>query len=68
MGDESVNLQTNNLLGTGSRSPLLRLRREDKDSNNRRSGMIFDEDFQVTADQREADEELTKQVYSGMYR
>ena len=66
MGDESSSgtIPTEDLLGLGDEQPSVRLR-PNQPVNRRSEGVIFGDDFQVSAEQEATDKELVKQVYSG---
>ena len=69
MSDENpaAHVPTEDLLGLGVKASPTTVRLRDKsDKVDRRShGVVFGENFQVTAEQDAADKELTRQAYNG---
>ena len=65
-GSYSGNVPTEDLLGLEAEKPRVRLR-PNQPVNRRSEGIIFGDDFQVSAEQEANDKELVKQVYSGMF-
>lgn len=59
-------VSTGDSLGLGAENPRVRLR-SNQNLSRRSEGIIFGDDFQVTADQEEADKDLVKQVYHGRF-
>ena len=66
MEDDSKceNVPTDDLLGLEAEKPRVRLR-SNHPANRRSEGIIFEDDFQVSAEQEATDKELVKQVYTG---
>ena len=66
MGDDlrGDSVPTADLLGIETEKPKLRLRPH-QPVDRRSGGMIFGDNFQVTAEQEATDKELVNQVYSG---
>ena len=68
MGDDlkDDSVPTGDLLGIETEKPKLRLR-PNQPINRRSGGIIFDDNFQVSAEQEATDKELVNQVYSGKF-
>ena len=65
-GSSSGSVPTGDLLGLEAEKPRVRLR-SNQPVNRRSEGIIFGDDFQVSAEQEANDKELVKQVYSGRF-